>query len=56
MLPSLHLNLAAGYRKLGHNEEAQRHYELGREHLGALDDSDYGRGIKAAFEKFASES
>lgn len=49
LLPSLHLNLAVDYRRLGDDESARRHYELGAAHLGALADDEYGDSIRAAF-------
>jgi hypothetical protein len=54
LLPSLHLNVADAQRRLGHEEEAQRHYALGLEHLDALDDDAYGRSLRAAFDAFAT--
>jgi len=49
LLPSLHLNLAVGYRRLGDETSARRHYELGQAHLGALADDKYGDSIRTAF-------
>lgn len=49
LLPSLHLNLAVDYRRLGDDAKARRHYELGEAHLGALADDEYGDSIRAAF-------
>ena len=49
LLPSLHLNLAVDYRRLGDEENARRHYELGEAHLGALADDEYGDSIRTAF-------
>ena len=49
LLPSLHLNLAVDYRRLGDDASARRHYELGEAHLGALADDEYGDSIRAAF-------
>jgi hypothetical protein len=49
LLPSLHLNLAVGYRRLGDVAGARRHYELGQAHLGALTDDKYGDSIRTAF-------
>lgn len=53
LLPSLQLNLADVYRRLGNEEEAQRHYEAGLEHLRALDEGAYGTSIGEAFRSFA---
>lgn len=49
LLPSLHLNLAVDYRRLGDDANARRHYELGQAHLGALSDDAYGDSIRTAF-------
>ena len=49
LLPSLHLNLAVDYRRVGDDVSAQRHFELGRAHLDALSDDGYGDSIRSAF-------
>jgi hypothetical protein len=49
LLPSLHLNLAVDYRRLGDDINAQRHFELGQAHLAALSDDEYGNSIRSAF-------
>nr|WP_221377459.1 hypothetical protein [Actinoplanes polyasparticus] len=49
LLPSLHLNLAVGYRRLGDEVSARRHYERGQAHLGALSGDKYGDSIRTAF-------
>jgi hypothetical protein len=54
LLPSLHLNVADVQRRLGNEDEAQRHYALGLEHLEALDDDAYGQSLREAFERFAT--
>ena len=46
LLPSLHLNLAWDYPKLGDAENAKRHLELGRSYLGSLSDDEYGDAIR----------
>jgi hypothetical protein len=46
--PSLHLNLAADYVKLGRAEAARSHLGLAREAVGVLGDDSYGDGIRAA--------
>jgi hypothetical protein len=46
--PSLHLNLAADYEKLGRPGDARRELVRARERTGALKDDDYGRAILAA--------
>ncbi len=49
LLPSLHLNLAVDYRRLGDDANARRHFDLGRAHLDALSDDEYGDSIRSAF-------
>ncbi|MPY42066.1 tetratricopeptide repeat protein [Streptomyces phyllanthi] len=49
--PSLHLNLAADYVKLGRNEAARSQLGLAREAVGALGDDSYGDGIRAAMDR-----
>ena len=49
LLPSLHLNLAVDYRRLGDDANAHRHFELGQAQLGALSDDAYGDSIRSAF-------
>jgi hypothetical protein len=46
--PSLHLNLAADYVKLGRAEAARSHLRRAREAAGALADDRYGDGVRAA--------
>jgi hypothetical protein len=46
--PSLHLNLAADYVKLGRSEAARSHLSRARGTVGVLGDDDYGDGIRAA--------
>jgi hypothetical protein len=52
LYPSLHLNLAEDYVRLGDDEAARRHYLAGREHLHLLDEHEYGQSIRAAFEEY----
>ncbi len=40
LLPSLHLNLAVDYRRLGDDANARRHFELGQAHINSLPDDD----------------
>ncbi|MGN5378021.1 hypothetical protein BIV25_42600 [Streptomyces sp. MUSC 14] len=47
-LPSLHLNLAADYVKLGRAEAARTHVRRARRAAGALSDDRYGDGVRAA--------
>lgn len=46
--PSLHLNLAATYTKVGESGLARNHLALAREASGALGDDAYGDGVRAA--------
>ncbi|MGW1502998.1 hypothetical protein ACWCQW_31310 [Streptomyces mirabilis] len=46
--PSLHLNLAADYVKLGHSEAARSHLRRARGAAGALGNDRYGDGVRAA--------
>ncbi|WP_250404295.1 hypothetical protein [Streptomyces cellostaticus] len=47
-LPSLHLNLAADYAKLGRVEAARSHLGRARRTAGALSDDGYGDAVRAA--------
>jgi hypothetical protein len=49
--PSLHLNLADVYRRIGHRDKAREHIALGLETLGSLDDDSYRRTIRDALER-----
>ncbi len=49
LLPSLHLNLAVDYQRLGDDVNARRHFELGQAHLSALSDDEYGDSLRSAF-------
>ncbi|MEU1147840.1 hypothetical protein ACFYO9_37895 [Streptomyces sp. NPDC005863] len=53
--PSLHLNLAADYVKLGRPEAARSHLRRARGAVGALEDDGYGRGIKQAISRLEGE-
>ncbi|OLZ72223.1 hypothetical protein AV521_10000 [Streptomyces sp. IMTB 2501] len=46
--PSLHLNLAADYVKLGRSEAARSHLRRARRAAGDLADDGYGDGVRAA--------
>ncbi|WP_405885456.1 hypothetical protein OG762_06025 [Streptomyces sp. NBC_01136] len=46
--PSLHLNLAADYVKLGRSDAARTHLRRARGVIGALGDDGYGDGVRAA--------
>ncbi|WP_189936156.1 hypothetical protein [Streptomyces sulfonofaciens] len=47
-LPSLHLNLAADYDRLGRTEAARSHVRSARGAVAALADDRYGNGVRAA--------
>ncbi|MER5910496.1 hypothetical protein ABT124_08325 [Streptomyces sp. NPDC001982] len=49
--PSLHLNLAADYVKLGRAEAARTHLSRARGAAGALADDGYGNGVRAAIHR-----
>lgn len=46
--PTLHLNLAADYHRLGEHQLARGHLGRARETAGALADDEYGDGVRAA--------
>jgi hypothetical protein len=52
--PSLHLNLAEAYRKLGATGDAERHLALGRASLGSLDAGGYRTMISEGFVRLAA--
>ncbi|MFJ9710033.1 hypothetical protein [Streptomyces sp. NPDC101234] len=49
--PSLHLNLAADYVKLGRTEAARSHLHRARGAAGALGEDGYGDGVRAAISR-----
>lgn len=49
--PSLHLNLAADYVKLGRTDAARSHLRRAHGAAGALADDSYGDGVRAAITK-----
>lgn len=51
LYPSLHLNLAADYVKLGRAEAARRHVRRARGAADALGDDRYGDGVRAAISR-----
>ncbi|MEU1018457.1 hypothetical protein ABZ383_08860 [Streptomyces sp. NPDC005900] len=53
--PSLHLNLAADYLKLGRPEAARSHLRRARGAVDALEDDGYGNGIRAAIARLEAE-
>ncbi|MFJ2260995.1 hypothetical protein ACIOKD_22070 [Streptomyces sp. NPDC087844] len=52
--PSLHLNLAADYVKLGRSEAARGHLGAARAGVGVLGDDAYGDGIRAGIGRLES--
>lgn len=51
MQPSLHLNLADVYLRLGQPDNARVHVAEGMQHVDALNDDGYGRMIRAGLER-----
>ena len=51
LYPSLHLNLAADYVKLGRAEAARTHLHRARGAADALGDDSYGDGVRAAINR-----
>jgi hypothetical protein len=49
LYPSLHLNLAVSYRRVGDDHNAERHFQEGRSYLAALGDDEYSRDIKSDY-------
>ncbi len=52
--PSLHLNIADAYRRLGDRVRAREHLVKGRAAASALGDDGYGQMIHEAFERLAT--
>lgn len=53
LFPSLHMNLAECYRKLGNFEQARAHLSDARQTLDALPDGDYATTIRDSFNELA---
>ena len=51
LYPSLHLNLAECYRRLGDPSRAREHLQKARAGIGALGDDGYGRLIRSGLER-----
>ncbi|GAA5076304.1 hypothetical protein HNP84_005085 [Thermocatellispora tengchongensis] len=49
--PSLHLNLAADYHRLGDSALARTHLAQARRHLDTLQDDGYGQAVRAAIQR-----
>ena len=52
--PSLHLNLAECYRKLGELDAARDHLHRGQNAVGALPDDGYGEMIRTGLDRLAA--
>ena len=50
-LPSLHLSVANGYRRLGNLERARRHVLFASNHIAALSDDAYGDTIRGGLQR-----
>jgi len=55
LYPSLHLNLAECYRKLGDLDRARENLRDAWAGIGALGDDEYGRLIKGGLERLAQQ-
>ncbi|MGV4980915.1 hypothetical protein [Streptomyces sp. NRAIS3] len=53
--PSLYLNLAADFHKLADTTQARTNLAQAREHLDALNDDDYGQGVRSAIQRLAGQ-
>jgi hypothetical protein len=53
--PSLHLNLAECYRKLGDLDRAREHLECGNAAVGALNDDGYGQMIRRGLDRLSDK-
>ncbi len=53
--PSLHLNLADVYRRLGEHAHARAHVAFGREVIGALDEDGYRQMIVDALDRIGAQ-
>ncbi|WBB68838.1 tetratricopeptide repeat protein [Micromonospora sp. WMMD812] len=55
LYPSLHLNLAECYRKLGDLDRAREHLRRAQAGIGALGDDEYGQLIKGGLDRLAQQ-
>jgi hypothetical protein len=55
LLPSLHLNLAESYLRVGDEHQARQHYAAGLEFVPSLGPGAYGDSIRDAFITYAAE-
>lgn len=55
MFPSLHLNLAADYARLGRLDEAREHLHTARDGVAGLPEDGYGQMIRAGIDRLHDE-
>ncbi|SIR89224.1 tetratricopeptide repeat protein [Micromonospora avicenniae] len=55
LYPSLHLNLAECYRKLGDLDRAREHLQRAQAGIGALGDDEYAQLIKSGMDRLTQE-
>jgi hypothetical protein len=55
LYPSLHLNLADCYRRLGDLDLAREHLRLARDGMGALGENDYGALIRGGLNRLVEQ-
>jgi hypothetical protein len=55
LYPSLHLNLAECYRKLGDLGRAREHLQRAQAGIGALGDDEYGQLIKGGLDRLSQQ-
>ncbi len=55
LYPSLHLNLADCYRRLGELDRARDHLQQARDTVGALGDDEYGQLIRGGLERLEQQ-
>jgi len=55
LYPSLHLNLAECYRKLGDLDLAREHLRQARATIGSLADDEYGQLIRSGLQRIAEQ-
>jgi tetratricopeptide (TPR) repeat protein len=55
LYPSLHLNLAECYRKLGDLDRAREYLQRAQAGIGALGDDEYGQLIKGGLDRLAQQ-
>ncbi|MGQ0680419.1 MAG: hypothetical protein ACT4OM_12320 [Actinomycetota bacterium] len=53
--PSLHLNLADGYRRMGDFDQARRHVEQGIQDSGVLSFDAYGQNVRAGLNRVEAQ-